>query len=61
MYKYLNLGDFLGEDVLELHWMLRVSWGTWGHQEELTVTAFPSAPHHIHQSPTMCWSGIQEC
>lgn len=61
MYKYLNLGDFLGEDVLELHWMLRVSRGTWGHHEELTVTAFPSAPQHIHQSPPMCWSGVQEC
>lgn len=60
MYKYLARGDFLGEDVLELHWMLRMARGAWGAfwgGADSHCFPFSSSPHS--PSPTMCWSGIQ--
>lgn len=44
--------------MLELHWMSGVSLGPWGTQEELTVSAFPVAPHNMGEI-LLCVS--QEC
>lgn len=44
--------------MLDLHWMSGASLGPWGNQEELTVSAFPVAPHNIDEI-LLCVS--QEC